>query len=200
MKAREAESRICHPFQRLPCFLLWVQSVTREPPLIRRAVKASPRPSMAQSEEMMPAEWGFDSWAAWRAGTPGILGHPGSWRQMPLHIYHLQLLAGGDPEASGSSGNVMVTDWEGSHLHFLRDWLPVGEKPEPHASAKWFLHRTPLSCTVPSFNLPNRIMITFPPRGWLCSPPRSSFTGSRPGSWSVCSACLLATTHCLLNP
>lgn len=68
MKAGEAESRICHPFQRLPCFLLWVQSVTREPPLIRRAVKASPRPSMAQSEES----------GASTSGQPGGLARLGS--------------------------------------------------------------------------------------------------------------------------
>lgn len=78
---------------------------------------------MAWSEEMMPGQRGFHSWAAWRAGMPGILGHPGSWRQVSLHIHHLQLVAGGDPEASGSLGNVMVTAWEESHLHFLMDWL-----------------------------------------------------------------------------
>lgn len=85
---------------------------------------------------------------------PGSLSHRGSWRQVSLHIHHLQLLAGGEPEADGYSDNVMVTAWEGSHLHFLKDWLPVGEKPEPHAGAKWFLHRTSLSCTFPSLNLP----------------------------------------------
>lgn len=136
-------------------FLLWVQKVTGKPPLTRRAVTTSPSPlPLARSEAMMPGQWGFDSWAAWRASRPGILSHPGSWRQVSLHIHHLQLLAGGEPEADGSSDNVMVTAWEGSHLHFLKHWLPVGEKPEPHGSAKWFLHRTPLSRTVPSFNLP----------------------------------------------
>lgn len=48
----------------------------------------------------------------------------------------------------------MVTAWERSHLHFLSDWLPGGGKPELDASAKWSLHRTPLSRTIPSFNLP----------------------------------------------
>lgn len=151
---------------------------------------------MAWSEEMMPGQRGFHSWAAWRAGMPGILGHPGSWRQVSLHIHHLQLVAGGDPEASGSLDNVMVTAWEESHLHFLMDWLPVGEKPEPHAGAKWFLLRTPLSRTVPSVNLPNRVMRTFSPRSWLCGPPRSFLTGSRPpgrfvqhASWQQLTVC-----------
>lgn len=126
-----------------------------------------------------------------------ILSYPGSWRQVSLHFHHLQLLAGGEAEADGSSDYVMVTAWEGSHLHFLKDWLPVGEKPEPHASAKWFLHRTPLSRTVPSFNLPlyKQNNENFPPRSWLCGPPRSFLTGSR----LVCAVCLLATAHCLLS-
>lgn len=32
-----------------------------------------------------------------------ILSYPGSWRQVSLHIHHLQLLAGGEAEADGSS-------------------------------------------------------------------------------------------------
>lgn len=144
----------------------------------------------------MPGQWGFDSWAAWRAGTPGILSHPGSWRQISLHIHYLQLLAGGEPEADGSSDNVMVTAWERSHLHFLKAWLPVGEKPEPHASAKWFLHRTPLSCTVPSFNLPlyKQNNENFPSQVlalWLAQ----VFPHRKQATWSVCSACLLATAQ-----
>lgn len=55
---------------------------------------------MARSEEMVPGQWSFDSWAAWRAGTPGTLSYPGPWRQVALHIHHLQLLADGEPEAS----------------------------------------------------------------------------------------------------
>lgn len=53
---------------------------------------------MAPSEEMVPRWWGFDSGAACR-----ILSYPGSWRQVSLHIHHLQLLAGGEAEADGSS-------------------------------------------------------------------------------------------------
>lgn len=149
----------------------------------------------------MPGQWGFESWAACRASMPGILSHPGSRRQVSLHIHHLQLLAGGELEADESSDNVMVTAWEGSHLHFLKDWLPVGEKPEPHASAKWFLHRTPLSHTVPSFNLPlykqnNENFPSQVPALW----PAQVFPHRKQAAWSVCSACLLATAHCLLSP
>lgn len=101
----------------------------------------------------------------------------------------------------GSSDNVMVTAWEGSHLHFLKDWLPVGEEPEPQAGAKWFPHRTPLSHTAPSFNLPlsKQNNENFPSQVLALRPARV-FPHRKQAAWSVCSACLLAAAHCLLSP
>lgn len=132
--------------------------MTRELPLTRRAVQASPTifPRLGLRRRCLDsgALTGQPcSWAACQAGIPGPL--------LP-RISETSVSSHPSPAAAGwwRTGSrwvlrhVMVTAWERSHLHFLSDWLPGGGKPELDASAKWSLHRTPLSRTIPSFNLP----------------------------------------------
>lgn len=171
------------PIQSYPAFLLWVQRVTRE--LLSPGGQSRPLPTLLPWLRLR--RWCPDGGAS----TPG---QPAGFSATQDHgdkcLFTSITCSCWLVERRKLMGPRTIA-WEGSHLHFLTDWLPVGEKPEPHVSAKWFLHRTPLSRTVPSFNLPlyKQNNENFPPRSWLYGPPRSFLTGSRlPGRFVQCTS------------